>query len=174
LKSVRVVRKVGSGQSAHQGRTVRDLTARSTWTLDQELLTWADRPPIRPDGPRPETVLSGLVPRTVRSTNLQNHTVPVQTLFDTYGLSAQHSRMVRAIIQGLARNQPSLIMIADGSALRPRRSAVQRNKMASEVVRLRTPLVDRGRSALKAWTVRASKTLHFSNSLLKEFLTQEI
>jgi hypothetical protein len=95
-------------------------------------------------------------------------------MFDTCGLSAQHSRTVRAIIQGLARNQPSLVMTADSPTLRPRRSAVQRNKMASEVVRLRTPLVDRGRSALKARTVRASKTLHFSNSLLKEFLTQEI
>jgi hypothetical protein len=38
---------------------------------------------------------------------------------------------------------------------------VQWNKVASEVVRLRTPLVDRGRSALKARTVRASKTLQF-------------
>jgi hypothetical protein len=105
---------VGSGHSAHQGRTVRDLTARSAWTSDQELLTQADRPPIRPDGPRPETVLSGLVPRTVRSTNLQNHTVPVQTIFDTCGLSARHSRTVRAIIQGLTRNQPSLVRTADG------------------------------------------------------------
>jgi hypothetical protein len=34
--------------------------------------------------------------------------------------------------------------------------------------------VDRGQSALKAQTVRASKTLQFSSSLLKEFLTQEI
>jgi hypothetical protein len=90
-------------------------------------------------------------------------------MFDTCGLSAEHSRTVRAIIQGLARNQPSLVMTADGPALRPGRSAVQRNKMVPEVVRLWTPLVDRGRSALKAWTVRASKTLHFSNSLLKEF-----
>jgi hypothetical protein len=95
-------------------------------------------------------------------------------MFDTCGLSAQHSRTVRAIIQGLARNQPSLDMTADGPTLRPGLSAVQRNKMASEVVRLRTPLVDHGRSALKAQTVRTSKTLHFSNSLLKEFLTQEI
>jgi hypothetical protein len=44
----------------------------------------------------------------------------------------------------------------------------------SEVVRLQTPLVDRGRSALKTRTVRASKTLHFSNKLLKGFLTHEI
>jgi hypothetical protein len=44
----------------------------------------------------------------------------------------------------------------------------------SEVVRLRTPLVDRERSALKTRTVRASKTLHFSNKLLKGFLTHEI
>jgi hypothetical protein len=130
LKSVRVVRKVRSGQSTHQGRTVRDLTARSTWTSDQELLTRADRLPIRPDGPRPETVLSGLVPRTVRSTNLQNHTISVQTIFDTCGLSARHSRTVRAIIQGLTRNQPSLVRTADGPALRPGRSAVQRNKIA--------------------------------------------
>jgi hypothetical protein len=90
-------------------------------------------------------------------------------MFDTCGLSTEHSRKVCAIIQGLARNHPSLVMTEDGPALRPGRSAVQRNKMVPEVVRLRTPLVDRGRSALKARTVRASKTLHFSNSLLKEF-----
>jgi hypothetical protein len=34
--------------------------------------------------------------------------------------------------------------------------------------------VDRGRSALKTRTVHASKTLHFSNKLLKEYLTREI
>jgi hypothetical protein len=90
-------------------------------------------------------------------------------MFDTCGLSAEHNRTVRAIIQGLAQNQPSLVKTVDGPALRPGRSAVQRNKMVPEVVRLRTPLVDRGRSALKARTVHASKTLHFSNSLLKEF-----
>jgi hypothetical protein len=95
-------------------------------------------------------------------------------MFDTCGPSAQHSRTVRAIIQGLARNQPSLVMTADVLALRPGRSAVQRNKKAPEVIRLRTPLVDRGQSALKAQTVRASKTLQFSSSLLKECLTQEI
>jgi hypothetical protein len=38
---------------------------------------------------------------------------------------------------------------------------VQWNNVAAEVVRLRTPLVDRGRSALKARTVRASNTLQF-------------
>jgi hypothetical protein len=90
-------------------------------------------------------------------------------MFDTCGPSAQHSRTVRAIIQGLARNQPSLVMTADGPTLRPGRSAVQRNKVAPEVVRLRTLLVDRGQSALKAQMVRASKTLQFSSSLLKEF-----
>jgi hypothetical protein len=73
-------------------------------------------------------------------------------MFDTCGLSAEHSLTVRAIIQGLARNQPSLVKTAEGPALRPGRSAVQRNKMVLEVVRLRTPLVDRGRSALKART----------------------
>jgi hypothetical protein len=44
----------------------------------------------------------------------------------------------------------------------------------SEVVILRTPLVDRGQSAFKTQTVRTSKTLHFLNKLLKEFLTHEI
>jgi hypothetical protein len=73
------------------------------------MITRADRPPIRP-----ETVLSGLVPQTVRSTNLKNYTVPVQTIFDTYGLSARHSRTVRAIIQGLTQNQSSLVSTADG------------------------------------------------------------
>jgi hypothetical protein len=82
-------------------------------------------------------------------------------MFDTCGLSAHHSQTVRAIIQGLARNQPSLVMTADGPALRPGRSTVQWNNVAAEVVRLRTPLVDRGRSALKARTVRASNTLQF-------------
>ena len=120
LKSVRVVRKVRSGQSAHQGRTVRDLTARSTWTSDQELLTRADRSPIRPDGPRPETVRS-IIPK--------NHTVPTQTIFGTCGLSAHQSRTIRTIIQGLSRNQHSLVRTADGPALRPGRSAVQRNKI---------------------------------------------
>jgi hypothetical protein len=95
-------------------------------------------------------------------------------MIDTCGRSAHHSRTVRAIIQGLARNQPSLVMTADGPAQRPRRSAVQKNKVAAQVVRLWTPLVDRGRSALKARTVRASKTLQFSNLLLKELLTHEI
>jgi hypothetical protein len=90
-------------------------------------------------------------------------------MFDTCGPSAQHSRTVRTIIQGLARNQPSLVMTADGPTLRPGWSAVQRNKMAPKVVRLRTLLVDRGQSALKARTVRASKTLQFSSSLWKEF-----
>jgi hypothetical protein len=70
-------------------------------------------------------------------------------MFDTCGLSAHHSRTVHAKIQGLARNQPSLVMTADGPALRPGRSAVQWNNVAAEVVRLRTPLVDHGRSALK-------------------------
>jgi hypothetical protein len=174
MKSVRVVRKVRSGQSAHQGRTVRDLTARSTWTSDQELLTRADRPPIRPDGPRPETVLSGLVPRTVRSTNLKNHTVPVQTIFDTCGLSARHSRTVRTIIQGLTRNQPSLVRTADGPTLRPGRSAVQRNKIAPKWSDFGPlwwiadgPPSRPGRSA-------HPRLCNFSNVLLKEFLTQEI
>jgi hypothetical protein len=95
-------------------------------------------------------------------------------MFDTCGLAALHSRTVRTIIQGLARRQPSLVMTVDGPALRPGRSAVQWNKVASEVVRLRTPLVDRGRSALKVRTVRASKTSQISNLLLKELLTHEI
>jgi hypothetical protein len=95
-------------------------------------------------------------------------------MIDTCGWSAHHSRTVRAIIQGLARNQPSLVMTADGPAQRPGRFAVQKNKVAAQVVRLWTPLVDRGWSALKARTVRASKTLQFSNLLLKELLTHEI
>jgi hypothetical protein len=89
-------------------------------------------PPMRPDGPRPETVLSGLILRTVRSTNPKNHTVPAQTIFGTCGLSAQQSRMVHTIIQGLYRKQPSLVRTADAPALRPGRSAVQRNKIGSK------------------------------------------
>jgi hypothetical protein len=95
-----------------------------------------------------------------------------KNIFDTCGLSALHGRTVRTIIQGLTRNQLSLVRTADGPALRPGRSAVQSNKVAPEVIRLRTLLVDRGRSAHKARTVRASKTLQFSNLLLKERLTQ--
>jgi hypothetical protein len=53
LKSVRAVRKVRSGQSAHLGRTVRDLATWSIQTSDQVQLTQANRPPTRPDGPRP-------------------------------------------------------------------------------------------------------------------------
>jgi hypothetical protein len=59
-----------------------------------------------------------------------------------------------------------------GPKARTVRSAKEPHR--SEVVRLRTPLVDCGRSALKTRTVRASKTLHFSNKLLKEYLTREI
>jgi hypothetical protein len=82
-----------------------------------------------------------------------------KNIFDTCGLSALHSQTVRTIIQGLIRNQPSLVRTVDGPSLRPGRSAVQSKKVAPEVVSLRTPLVDRGLSALKARTVRASKTL---------------
>lgn len=78
------------------------------------------------------------------------------------------------IIQGLTRSHLPLVRTADGPALRPGRSAVQWNNVAAEVFRLRTPLVDRGRSALKARTVRASKTLQLSNLFLKELLTHEI
>ncbi len=66
-----------------------------------------------------------------------------------------------AIIQGLTRSHPPLVMTADGPALRPGRSAVQRNTEPIQMVRLRTPLVDRGRSAPKARTVRASMTSQF-------------
>jgi hypothetical protein len=59
-----------------------------------------------------------------------------------------------------------------GPKARTVRSAKEPHR--SKVVRLRTPLVDHGRSALKTRTVRASKTLHFSNKLLKEYLTREI
>jgi hypothetical protein len=85
--------------------------------------------PKMSDGPRPETVLSGLILRTVHSTNRKNHTVPAQTIFGTCGLFAHQSQTVRTIIQGLSRKQPSLVRTADGSALRPGRSAVQRNKI---------------------------------------------
>jgi hypothetical protein len=127
LKSVSVVRKGRSGQSTHHGRTVHDLATWSTRTSDQEQLTRAGRPTTRPDRPRPETVLSGLILRTVHSTNRKNHTVPVQTIFGTCGLSAHPSRTVRTIIQGLSRKQPSLVRTANSLVLRPGRSAVQKN-----------------------------------------------
>ena len=57
---------------------------------------------------------------------------------DTCGLSALHGRTVRTIIQRLTRNQPSLVRTANGPALRPGRSAVQSNKVASEEDSLRT------------------------------------
>jgi hypothetical protein len=102
-------------------------------------------------------------------------------MFDTCGLSAHHSRTVRAIIQGLTRNQPSLVMTADGPALRPGRSGPKTRTVRSAMEQCTCPsgqtsdpLVDRGRSALEARTVRASKTLQFSNLLLKELLTHEI
>ena len=78
------------------------------------------------------------------------------------------------IIQGLTRSHLPLVRTADGPALRPGRSAVQWNKVASEVVRLRTPLEDRGRSAPKGRTVRATKTSQISNMLLNELLTHEM
>jgi hypothetical protein len=173
LKSVRVVRKGRSRQSAHHGRTVHDLATWSTRTSDQEQLTLADRPPKMPDGPRPETVLSGLILRTVCSTNRKNHTVPTQTIFGTCGLSAHQSQTVRTIIQRLSQKQRSLVRTADDSALRPGRSAVQRNRIGPKWSDF-GPLWWSGRSALKTQTVRASKTLHFLNKLLKEFLTHEI
>jgi hypothetical protein len=69
-----------------------------------------------------------LILRTVRSTNPKNHTVPAQTLFGTCGLSAHQGPTVRTIIQGLSRKQSSLVRTADGSAPRPGRSTVQRNR----------------------------------------------
>jgi hypothetical protein len=65
-------------------------------------------------------------------------------------------------------------MTVDGPALRPGRSAVQSNKVAPEVDSSSDPLVDRGQSAHKDRTVRASKTLQLSNLFLKELLTHEI
>jgi hypothetical protein len=75
-----------------------------------------------------ESVLSGLILRTVHSTNPKNHTVPAQTEFGTCGRSAQQGRTVRTIIQGLCREQPSLVRTVDGPASRPRRSVVQMNR----------------------------------------------
>jgi hypothetical protein len=121
-----------------------------------------------------ETLLSGLILRTVRSTNPKNHTVPAQTKFGTYGRSAQQGRMVCTIIQGLCQEQPSLVRTVDGLALRPGRSTVQMNRTCPKWTDFEPhwriadgPPTRPGRSA-------HPKTWHFSSKLLKGFLTQEI
>ena len=78
------------------------------------------------------------------------------------------------IIQGLTRSHLPLVRTADGPALRPRtvRSAkehrVNTNGQTSDL------LEDRGRSAPKGRTVRATKTSQISNMLLNELLTHEM
>jgi hypothetical protein len=174
LKSVRVVRKVRSGQSAHLGRTVCGL---ATWST-RALTKWSQhKRTVRLQGRTVrdlETVLSGLILRTVRSTNPKNHTVPAQTKFGTCGWSAHQGRTVCTIIQGLCREQPLLVRTADGPAPRPERSAVQMNRTCPKWTDFGPhwritdgPPLRPGRSA-------HPKTLHFSNKLLKEFLTHEI
>jgi hypothetical protein len=114
-----------------------------------------------------ETVLSGLILRTVRSINPKNHIAPAQTKFGTCGRSALQGRTVRTIIQGLCREQPSLVRNADGSASRPGRSVVQKNRTCPKCTHFGPLLKDRGRSAYpRLW--------QFSNMLLKRFLTHEI
>ena len=63
-----------------------------------------------------ESVLFGLILRTVCSTNPKNHTVPAQTKFGTCGRSALQGWTVRTINQGLCREQPPLVRTADGPA----------------------------------------------------------
>jgi hypothetical protein len=53
---------------------------------------------------------------------------PCPNQFGTYGQSALQGQMVHTIIQGLCREQPSLVRTADGLAPRPGRSAVQMNR----------------------------------------------
>jgi hypothetical protein len=87
---------------------------------DQEELTHADRPPYKAGRSVTwESVLSRLILQTVRSTNPKNHTVPAQTNFGTCGRSALQGQTVRTIIQGLCREQPSLVRTADGPAQGP-------------------------------------------------------
>ena len=62
-----------------------------------------------------------------------------------------------AIIQGLTRSHLPLVRTADGPALR-----VNTNGQTSD------PQKDRGRSAPKGRTVRATKTSQVSNKLLNE------
>jgi hypothetical protein len=73
-------------------------------------------------------------------------------------------------IQGLTRSHLPLVRTADGPALRPGRSAVQYNTNGQTS----DPLEDRGRSAPKGRTVRATKTSQISNMLLNELLTHEM
>jgi hypothetical protein len=95
-------------------------------------------------------------------------------MFDTCGLSAHHSRTIRAIIQGLTRNQPSLVMTADGPALRPGRSAVQWNNVLAQVVRLRTPWWIADGPPSRPGRSAHPRLCNFSNLPLKELLTHEI
>jgi hypothetical protein len=120
-----------------------------------------------------ESVLSGFILWTVRSTNPKNHTVPAQTKFGTCGRSTQQGQTVRTIIRGPCREQPSLVRTADGPAPRPGRSAVQMNRTCLKWTDFGphwriadSPPTRPGRSA-------HPKTWHFSNKLLKGFLTDE-
>ena len=79
-----------------------------------------------------------------------------------------------AIIQGLTRSHLPLVRTADGPALRPGRSAVQKEHRDNTNGQTSDPLEDRGRSAPKGRTVRATKTSQISNMLLNELLTHEM
>ena len=72
------------------------------------------------------------------------------------------------IIQGLTRSHLPLVRTADGPALRPGRSAVQKEYRVNTNGQTSDPLEDRGRSAPKGRTVRATKTTQVSNKLLNE------
>jgi hypothetical protein len=76
-----------------------------------------------------------------------------------------------AIIQGLTRSHLPLVRTADGPALRPGRSAVQKEHRDNTNGQTSDPLEDRGRSAPKGRTVRVTKTSQISNILLNELLT---
>jgi hypothetical protein len=162
LKDVRAIRKVRSGQSAHLGRTVRDLATWSTQSSDQVQLTQADRPPTRPDGPRPRD-------STVRAYPPDSPYYKSQKPHNPCPNHIWHLRTVRpSRPDGPHYNSGTVPRAASsgqdcgryGPKARMVHSANEQD--LSEVVRLRTLLEDRGRSALKARTVRASKTLHFS------------
>jgi hypothetical protein len=127
----------------------------------------ADRPPYKAGRSVTwESVLSGLILRTIHSTNPKNHTVPAQTKFGTCGQSALQGRTVRPTRPDSPHNNTGTVPRAafsgqdcgwSGPKVRTIRSTNEQDQ--SEVNILRTPLEDRGWSAHMARTVRLSQDL---------------
>jgi hypothetical protein len=76
-------------------------------STDQVYLSHADGPPSEAGRSATwELVLSGLRPRTVRSTNVQKYTVPAQFHFGAYGRSAHTARRSAQVNRGRCKLSP--------------------------------------------------------------------